>query len=242
LIKNPSGPAVQDYILYTYDDIWCGQDPAGHPNGIAVAPNRIRAVRTKQFVYAYYFDGYGVVPANSEFYDLRPPLEGGTDYKTSTSTQLGGPLQYINYSRWAYRQGQTAPMSLLLLAKRAELESLLMRAVQTKLQPRPAQPAVPPDNLSVGQLNWTDDSDQPQSAIQITWLSRSSTSYQLQMSTDNNSWTNVGYPVGGNNGPMILTQPVAESNVSYRLAWAPNPDTEQVPEPDSSYIFRSGAV
>ncbi len=242
LIKNPSGPAVQDYILYTYDDIWCGQALAGNPNGIVMAPNRIRAVRTKQFVYAYYFDGYGVAPANAEFYDLRPLLDGGTDYQPSTPTQIGGPLQYINYSNWAYRQGQKAPISSLLATKRTELEALLVNAVWTKLQPRPAQPAVPPDNLSVGQLNWTNDSGQLTSAIQITWLSRSSTSYQLQTSTDNNSWTNVGYPVGGNNGPMILIQPVGEMNVSYRLAWAPNPDTEQVPEPDISYILRSAAV
>ena len=42
LIKNPTTAlAVQDYILFTYDDIWCGQNAAGSPNGIVVAPNRI---------------------------------------------------------------------------------------------------------------------------------------------------------------------------------------------------------
>ena len=239
LVRNPSGPAVQDYIIFTYDDIWCGQNLEGNPNGIVVAPNRIRAVRQKDFVYAYYFDGLGGEPANSEFYDLRSDLNGGTDYQPPSLTQQGGPLQSINYSRWAYSQGQSAPISTLLVKKRQELEALLVNAVRTKLQPLPVQPAVPPDNLSIGQVNWTNSYGQPESAIQITWLSRSSTAYQLQLSTDNIHWTNVGDAVGGNNGPKILIQPLIGMNVSYRLAWAPNPYKEEVKEPNLSYILSS---
>jgi len=242
LVRNPGGPAVQDYIIFTYDDIWCGQNLEGNPNGICVAPNRIRAVRQKDFVYAYYFDGLGGEPANSEFYDLRSNLNGGTDYQAPSPTQQGGPLQYINYSQWAYSQGQTASISTLLVQKRAELEALLVKAARTKLQPLPVQPAVPPDSLSIGQVNWTNEYSQLESAIQITWLSRSSTAYQLQMSTDNIRWTNVGDAIAGNNGPMILIQPLIGMNVSYRLAWAPNPYKEEIQEPNLSYILSSALV
>lgn len=227
LIRNPSGPPVQDYILFTYDDIWCGQNAAGNPNGIVDPPNRIRAVRQKDFVYAYYFDGEGVAKPQSEFYDLRRSVQGGTD----TDPATGNPLEYINYSAWAYEQGQNAPMPVELISKRNQMVKQLAVAVKTKLQPLPVQPAVPPQNFSIGQVNWTDDYGQPQSSIQITWLSRSSTVYQLQLSTDNVTWTNVGAPVPGNNGPVILTQPLTGLNIAYRLAWGPNPNNEQVPEP-----------
>jgi hypothetical protein len=113
------------------------------------------------------------------------------------------------------------------------MENQLQMAVQTKLQPLPVQPAVPPQNFNIGQIKWTDEYGQPQAAIQITWFSRSSTIYQLQLSADNATWTNLGDPVPGNNGPIILTQPFTELNVAYRLAWGPNPNNERVLEPNS---------
>ncbi len=234
LIRNPSGPAVQDYILFTYDDIWCGQNAAGLPDGLVDPPNRIRAVRQLDYVYAYYFDGEGVAQPQAEFYDLRTTAQGGTD----TDPATGNPLQYNNLSAWAETlrklSGQPALITPALATKRSELQKQLEQAVQTKLQPLPIQPAVPPQNFSIGEINWTDDYGQPQSALQITWLSRSSTEYELQISTDHVTWTSVGYPIPGNNGPIILTQPVTGLNVSYRLAWRPNPDTELIPEPQGS--------
>lgn len=232
LIKNPSGPAVQDYMLFTYDDIWCGQNAEGNPNGIVVAPNRIRAIRQLDYSYAYYFDGEGVKKPQAEFYDMRTTAQGGTD----TDPDTGNPLQYNNLSAWAEElrsiNGVPPLITPALAAQRTKMEKQLQVAVKTKLQPLPVQPAVPPQNFNIGQINWTDDYGQPQSSLQITWLSRSSTIYQLQLSTDNVNWTNEGAPVPGNNGPIILTQPLTGlTNVAYRLAWAPNPDNEQVPEP-----------
>jgi hypothetical protein len=135
-----------------------------------------------------------------------------------------------NLSAWAYQQGQTAPITRDQVAKRTSMANKLQQAVQTKLKPLPVQPAVPPQNFTIGQVNWTDEYGQ-QAGIQITWISRSSTIYELQMSTDNTRWTTVGAPITGNNGPIIITQPLTGLNVSYRLAWRPNPNKGFIVEP-----------
>jgi len=227
LIHAPTtAPAVQDYILFTYDDIWCGQNAAGKPNGIVPAPNRIRAIRRLDYAYAYYFDGQGIQDPQTEFYDLRNLADGGTDCDPIT----GEPVQMKNLSEWAYEQGQTAPITSQQVSTRTSMSRQLQRAVRTKLRPLPVQPAVAPENFTIGQVNWT-DAYGPQAGIQITWLSRSSTVYELQMSTDNTKWTTVGSPIPGNNGPIILTQPLTGLNVAYRLAWHRNPDNERIVEP-----------
>lgn len=231
LIRNPgTAPAVQDYILFTYDDIWCGQNAAGNPNGIVPAPNRIRAIRKLDYAYAFYFDGQGIVPAQNEFYDVRTTAQGGTDCDPKT----GEPVEMKNLSTWAYEQGQTAPITKDQVATRTSMAKQLQKAVQTKLKPLPVQPAVPPENFTIGQVNWTDEYGL-QAGIQITWLSRSSTIYELQISTDNAKWTTVGSPITGNNGPIILTQPLTGLDVCYRLAWRPNPDKELIVEPSKVY-------
>lgn len=227
LIRYPgTAPAVQDYILFTYDDIWCGQNAQGKPNGIVPAPNRIRAIRELDYAYAYYFDGQGVEKPQTEFYDLRTKAQGGTDCDPRT----GEPEEMKNLSVWAYQQGQTAPITKDQVAQRTSMANKLQQAIQTKLKPLPVQPAVPPENFSIGQVNWTDEYGQ-QSGIQITWTSRSSTVYELQMSTDNIRWTTIGAPITGNNGPIIITQPLTGLNLSYRLAWRPNPNKELIVEP-----------
>ena len=77
---------VQSSLLYTYDDIYAGQDPANSvpegawDHGLLPGPNRLQALRTKDFKYVRYFSGdEPYEPANwqGEFYDLRP---GGGDY------------------------------------------------------------------------------------------------------------------------------------------------------------------
>lgn len=230
LIRNPAGPAVQNYILFTYDDIWCGQSAQGNPNGIVPAPNRIRAICELDYAYAFYFDGQGIEAPQTEFYDLRTSAQGGTDCDPKT----GNPEQMKNLSVWAYEQGQTAPITRAQVAKRTSMARKLRQAVQTKLKPLPIQRAVPPENFTIGQVNWTDEYGQ-QAVIQITWLSRSSTIYELQMSTDNIRWTTVGSPITGNNGPMLINQPLTGLDVAYRLAWRANPDKQLVVEPSQVY-------
>jgi choline-sulfatase len=106
LIKNPSGPAVQDSILFTYDDIYAGQSVEQFPGGIIAPPNRVRAIRDKESKYAYYFDADGMELPQAEFYDLRRKADGGTD--TDLDHGLGGstgePVEYQNLSLWAEHQ------------------------------------------------------------------------------------------------------------------------------------------
>ena len=77
---------VQSSVLFTYDDIYAGQDPRNSvpegawDHGLLPGPNRLQAVRTKDFKYVRYFSGdKEYEPANwqGELYDLRP---GGGDY------------------------------------------------------------------------------------------------------------------------------------------------------------------
>ena len=77
---------VQSSLLYTYDDIYAGQDPRNSvpegawDHGLLPGPNRLQSVHTKDFKYVRYFSGdLDYEPANwqGELYDLRP---GGGDY------------------------------------------------------------------------------------------------------------------------------------------------------------------
>ena len=77
---------VQSSLLYTYDDIYAGQDPANSipegawDHGLLPGPNRLQSVRTKDYKYVRYFSGdepYDPANWQGEFYDLRP---GGGDY------------------------------------------------------------------------------------------------------------------------------------------------------------------
>ena len=70
-------------------------------------------------------------------------------------------------------------------------------------------------------FNWTNDYNQLESELLISWLSRSTSQYQLQFSRDQKTWGNVGEPMPGTNGPMWVTQPVTGFKVFYRLTWAP---------------------
>ncbi|HYQ13797.1 MAG TPA: sulfatase-like hydrolase/transferase, partial [Solirubrobacterales bacterium] len=73
VLDHPSpAPSVQDAIHFTYDDHQAAtamQDAPGQPN-------RIRAIRTRDAKYAFYFDPKGHEQTEYELYDLeRDPLE-----------------------------------------------------------------------------------------------------------------------------------------------------------------------
>jgi hypothetical protein len=73
VLDHPSpAPSVQDAIHFTYDDHQAAtamQDAPGQPN-------RIRAIRTRDAKYAFYFDPNGHEQTEYELYDLeRDPLE-----------------------------------------------------------------------------------------------------------------------------------------------------------------------
>jgi hypothetical protein len=119
------------------------------------------------------------------------------------------------------------------------MESTLVETVKVKLAPRPVQSAVPLENLQVERLIWKDTAGVDHTDLQITWISRITTQYQLQYAADLKAvWTNVGDPVRGNNGPMVLTQAMVASGGYYRLSWsAAVPDS---PAPVREYTFAKG--
>lgn len=87
---------VQDSVLFTFDDIYAGQDPAlsvgsNYTHGLFPAANRIQAVRTKDYKYARYYSGDQAYEARNwegEFYDLR---QNGGDYYPSRDPLTGKP-------------------------------------------------------------------------------------------------------------------------------------------------------
>jgi len=230
LIHNPSAGPVQDAILFTFDDIWCGQDNAGFPNGVSVAPNRIRAIREKDFKYVYYFDGQGVEAPQEEFYDLRTKLEGGTDTDIDSGLGLTGkPVEYRNLSEWA--EARRLPEERLatpgLIAKREQIQASLQTLIDDKLAPLAEREAVPPAGFNI--KLYKVEGAEPATTMQMTWLSHASTQYQLQSSPDMSEWEDVGEPVPGNNGPVWMDQVAVDSKKFYRLAWSPREESPPPP-------------
>ena len=225
LIEFPDGPQVQDSVLFTFDDIWSGQEAAGSPDGIVPPPNRLRALIEKDYKYVYYFDGLGSAAPEAEFYDLRGSGGGGTD----TDPASGKALERVNYSEWAMQQqpGQHPPAAIV--AQRQRIIGELEATLDTKLTPLPPRDATPPEDFTARLYRWTDGDGAVQSAVQLTWISRSNTQYQLQVSADLQRWENSGPPIPGNNGPMWLNQTVA-GEAFFRLNWEPLPENP-IPEP-----------
>jgi choline-sulfatase len=72
LVLDPSGPPVQDYIVFTYDDFQSGQASPPYPG----PPNHIVSIREERFKLAEYYGVHHVVPSQWEMYDLlEDPLE-----------------------------------------------------------------------------------------------------------------------------------------------------------------------
>ena len=240
LILDPSAVAVQDSILFTFDDIWCGQDNANSPNGVSVAPNRIRAIREKDFKYVYYFDGLGVEAPQDEFYDLRSKLEGGTDTDIDSGLGFTGkPVEYRNLSEWA--EDRRLPENRLatpaLIAKRQQMQASLQTSIDTKLTPLAARDAVPPVDLRIKLYKVAQDVGQTSTVMQITWMSDSSTQYQLQSSSDMTTWEDLGEIIPGNNGPIWVDEVAVDPKKFYRVRWSQSP-SEPLLEPDLLRTFR----
>jgi choline-sulfatase len=223
LIRNPSAGPVQDSILFTFDDIWCGQDNDGFPNGVSVAPNRIRAIREKHFKYVYYFDGLGVAAPQAEFYDLRSKHEGGTDTDIDSGLGLTGkPVEYRNLSEWA--ENRRLPEERLatpaLIAKREQMQASLQTLIDTKLTPLAPRDAVPPTAFKIKLYEVAKDDAEMTTIMQVTWMSHSSTQYQLQSSPDMTEWEDVGGVIPGNNGPIWVDKVAVDPKKFYRVRWS----------------------
>ena len=97
--SNLKNVDVQNSILYTYDDIYGGQDPAlsaggDYVHGLLPANNRLQALRTKDYKYVRYFSGdksYNAENWDGELYDLRP--NGGDYYPNRNSSGELNPFK-----------------------------------------------------------------------------------------------------------------------------------------------------
>jgi choline-sulfatase len=143
---------VQSSILYTYDDVYGGQDPrASIPqgswdHGILPGPNRVQAIRTKDYKYARYYSGdksYEAKNWQGEFYDLRP---NGGDYYPNIDPITGqlnpfkaAPLELRNLDPKAEAlrvlRGDQPIATRQQKKAYVEMSKLLDQMIDEKLQP-----------------------------------------------------------------------------------------------------------
>lgn len=234
ILLNPSAPPVQDYILFTFDDIYAGQSATTFPNGVGHPFNRIRMIRTRDFKYARYY-GDPSVGEQEEFYDLWPK---GGDYDGN----FGQPLELRNQSYWA----QFRPNPPTLTPEQSETRDRLARdlafATAARLQPLPATAPVPPDDIQLAVKTYETvvlGVRVKHVKVQVTFYSRSGEIYFLQRSEDLIHWENVPTiacgaptpdltpvitpPVEGNNGPLALCTEPPGGKAFYRLVWSAKP-------------------
>lgn len=220
LILDAGAPAVQDYVLFTYDDIYAGQS-ASDPddgNGIVPPPNRIQMIRTATSKYARYYDGLGQAADQEEFYDLRPAALGGTD----TDAATGQPVELRNLSSWAEARRALPPFQEAALATpeqkalEAVLKNQLAAAVVERLQPRDYDAPVKAGDVTIRTVAVTDGSATTD-RIEIKFLSRWGSNYRLQKSSDLQSWTDTGGILHGTNGPILVSEALEASAMFYRV-------------------------
>ena len=213
IVLNPAAPPLQDYVLFTFDDIYAGTDQALSPSGLVDPPNRIQMIRTTDFKYARYTDGAGVAAEQGEFYDLRP---SGGDYDAT----YGLPLELRNLSTWAVASFPNPPtLTAAQTSARTQLARDLAAAATSRLQPRSANAPVAPENLDLAVVRYS-DAGGAHTRVQLTFLSRADETYQVQSSTDLLTWSDLEAPIMGNNGPILRHYELVEPKAFYRLQWA----------------------
>lgn len=226
LILDAGAPAVQDYVLFTYDDIYAGQS-APDPDdgtGIIAPPNRIQMIRTATAKYARYYDSRGEAADQEEFYDLRPAALQGTD----TDAATGQPVELRNLSVWAdTRRALRQEETLATPEQRAlgvELKHRLAAVVAERLQPRNYEAPVTAENVTIRTVAVTHEGA-AQDMIEVKFLSRWGSNYRLQKSTDLQSWVDTGEILSGNNGPILVSEVLEASAMFYRVVATATPQS-----------------
>lgn len=221
LLLDAAAPSVQDYVLFTYDDINAGQDADGTDgNGIISPPNRIHMIRETDYKYARYFDGRGVEPDQQEFYDLRPAPQGGTD----TDTATGQPVEMRNLSEWAENKRPVKLATTEQKTKRTALMQRLEDVTADRLKSRPSSDKAPvkAENVSIRTVTaHSEETSESQDLIEIKFISRWGSEYQLQRSTGLQDWADIGDAIAGNNGPILFSEPLPPSRAFYRVVATP---------------------
>jgi arylsulfatase A-like enzyme len=213
IVMNPASPPVQDYVLFTFDDIYAGTDPANSPQGLVAPPNRLQMIRTADYKYVRYYDGGGGTSEQSEFYDLQ---SDGGDYDTT----YGLPLEMRNLSTWAVNNFPIPPsLTLEQVRARNDLTNNLAAVAASRLQPRSANAPVPPEQLKLAVVRYSDLGG-AHVKVQITFLSRADETYQVQKSNNLVDWPDLGDSIVGNNGPILRSYDMSEGKAFYRIQWA----------------------
>lgn len=222
---NTSSTAVQPYVLFTFDDIFAGSNQAtAGPNGVVAPPNRIQAVRTPDFKLARYWDGSGDTPPapdQGEFYDLRPI--GGDYYANdgaggSVVYNSAGPLEVINLSDVGFNPPALTPDQQTAFA---ELKNILQQETDSngRLAATPLNAASAPENLKIEIIRWMDE-ETPKVTVQITFVSRENTRYQIRKSTNLPDWADLGDAIIGNNGLALYNDDLTEEKAFYLIQWS----------------------
>lgn len=218
LVLDGNAPPVQDYVLFTFDDVYAGQAAVGEDQGAVVPPpNRLHMIREADWKYVRYFDGNGVEPDQQEFYDVRTAAQGGTD----TDPATGEPVEMRNLSMWAEARRTALPHEEPIATpaqavKRTQMMQRLDQVVAERLQSRPVTAPVKAEDVTIRTVRAVEDGEE-KDFIELKFLSRWGSNYQLQRSTGLQDWTNVGDPVAGNNGPILFSQPLSDDRAFYRV-------------------------
>jgi hypothetical protein len=178
--RRLDGNDLQDSILYTYDDIYAGQDPRNSfgndfVHGLLPSNNRLQAIRTKDYKYVRYSSGdkpYNAKNWDGELYDLRP---FGGDYYPDIDPVTGelnpfkaAPLEMINLDpkaeatrlRREARGIGSGPLASNEQKKAYKsLSRQLDRDISNKLQPLPQSKARPPSFFRYNGGSKGDDSN-----------------------------------------------------------------------------------
>ena len=154
VIQGPAAPAVQDEIVFLFDDFQYGQAVYF---GVPVPPNLIRSIVEDRWKFAEYYDPTGRQPSEFECYDLltdpdevdnlawpgRAPL---TPYQAAQKNRLAAKLAQVVARKLVPRLGVTWPVAIASAAMVTTDETSLSRSASGAAMGLPVggMPATPP--------------------------------------------------------------------------------------------------
>ena len=223
---------VQRSVLFTYDDVYAGQDPRlsigmNCSHGLFPSANRIQAVRTLDYKQVRYYSAdqaYNPAHWDGEFYDLR---KHGGDYYFNRDPVTGqrnpfkaAPLELRNLDprAEASRARRGEPPLATRQQRRAyqRMDLLLERQIADRLDPLMGMPAVEP---TVFVYRGGSDPNSPYAVgdkvrrliptasgltqdLELAFNTRAHQSYNIQYSDSTGATSTVVSNIAGTNGPV----------------------------------------
>ena len=229
-VSMEGAPQPQKSTLFTFDDIYAGQNPDMSINGdiehgLFPAANRIQAVRTKDFKYARYYSGdkqYSPKNWEGELYDLRP--QGGDYYPDrdpltgKLNVFKGAPLELRNLDpktgSLRPQPGKPGVSGRAQALVYSQMVNLLNHQVKTRLNPLPEQKAKPPQVFAYpgGSLNGSVYKTGEKISrlipaatgqdLELAFTTQAQKSYNIVYKNDAGSYTTLASGIVGTNGPV----------------------------------------